>query len=125
MNKAKGTNAAPAKRRNEYSSNSIVWLVDLGKIGKRSRYLIVLLVVAVTITITITITIAVTIAITGLLRDSIEDNTDVKNHLPVFKVIYVRQDPLFYRELLELFQNESTVLFGHPIEHIGNVILHE
>jgi len=33
--------------------------------------------------------------------------------------------PTFYRELLELFQNESTVLFGHPIEHIGNVILHE
>jgi len=94
MNKAKGTNAAPAKRRNEYSSNSIVWLVDLGKIGKRSRYLIVLLVVAVTITITITITIAVTIAITGLLRDSIEDNTDVKNHLPVSKVIYVRQGVL-------------------------------
>ena len=115
MNKAKGTNAAPAKRRNEYSSNSIVWLVDLGKIGKRSRYLIVLLVVAVTIT----------IAITGLLRDSIEDNTDVKNHLPVSKVIYVRQDPLFYRELLELYQNESTALFGHPIEHIGNVILHK
>ena len=113
MNKAKGTNAAPAKRRNEYSSNSIVWLVDLGKIGKRSRYLIVLLVVAVTITITI--------AITGLLRDSIEDNTDVKNHLPVSKVIYVRQDPLFYRELLELYQNESTALFGHPIEHIGKV----
>ena len=90
MNKAKGTNAAPAKRRNEYSSNSIVWLVDLGKIGKRSRYLIVLLVVAVTITITIT----VTIAITGLLRDSIEDNTDVKYHLPVSKVIYVRQGVL-------------------------------
>jgi len=92
-------------------------LVDLGKIGKRSRYLIVLLVVAVTITITI----AVTIAITGLLRDSIEDNTDVKNHLPVSKVIYVRQDPLFYRELLELYQNQSTALFGHPIEHIGKV----
>jgi len=101
----------------------MVWLFGLGKIGKRSRYLIVLLVVAVTITITITI--AVTIAITGLLRDSIEDNTDVKNHLPVSKVIYVRQDPLFYRELLELYQNESTALFGHPIEHIGNVILHE
>jgi len=35
------------------------------------------------------------------------------------------QDPLFYRELLELYQNESTALFGHPIEHIGNVILHK
>ena len=48
----------------------------------------VLLVVAVTITITIAI------AITGLLSDSIEDNTDVKNHLPVSKVIYVRQGVL-------------------------------
>jgi hypothetical protein len=27
MNKAKGTNTAPAKRRNENSSNSMVWLI--------------------------------------------------------------------------------------------------
>jgi len=36
MNSAKGTNAVPARRRNEYSSNSMVCLVVLCKVGKRS-----------------------------------------------------------------------------------------